>query len=77
MHNLIPAIVAKFLGPNIPFNSFTDIDKLYIDGLSSKDENQKENWINQILSAGERLLKFEIPVIRRKTFLTFFFSNSL
>ncbi|XP_033515786.1 lipoxygenase 6, chloroplastic-like [Nicotiana tomentosiformis] len=68
MHNLIPAIVAKFLSPNIPFNSFTDIDKLYIDGLSSKDENQKESLINQILFAGERLLKFEIPVIRRDRF---------
>ncbi|KAK4357604.1 hypothetical protein RND71_023214 [Anisodus tanguticus] len=68
MHNLIPAIVAKFSSPNIPFNSFSDIDKLYVDGISLKDENQKENLINQILSAGEKLLKFEIPVIRRDRF---------
>ncbi|XP_059316424.1 lipoxygenase 6, chloroplastic-like [Lycium ferocissimum] len=68
MHNLIPAIVAKFSSPDTPFNSFSDIDKLYVDDIASKDENQKENLIDQILSAGERLLKFEIPVIRRDRF---------
>lgn len=72
MHNLIPSIVAKFLSPNIPFNTFSDIDKLYVDGIALKDGSQKKNFINQILSAAERLLKFEIPVIRRKCFLLLF-----
>lgn len=68
MHNLIPSIVAKFSSPNIPFNSFSDIDNLFVNGISLKDEKQKENLINQILSAGEKLLKFEIPVIKRDRF---------
>lgn len=72
MRNLIPSIVAKFSSPNIPFNTFSDIDKIYVDGIPLKDENQKENLINQILSAAERLLKFEIPAIRRKCFLLLF-----
>lgn len=73
VHNLIPLIVATLSSSDIPFKRFTDIDNLYIDGISSKDENQEENLINQILSAGERLLKFEIPSIKHKHVFHSFF----
>ncbi|XP_042492206.1 lipoxygenase 6, chloroplastic, partial [Macadamia integrifolia] len=76
-HNLIPSLAAAMSNSDIPFKCFSDIDKLYSDGVLLKHEDQKEILENllvpmlmkKVISAGERLLKYEIPsVIRRDRF---------
>ncbi|KAJ1401980.1 PLAT/LH2 domain [Sesbania bispinosa] len=76
-HNLIPSLAATLSSSDIPFKCFSDIDKLYIDGVLLRDEEHKgvvENLLvgkvmKQVLSAGEQLLKYEIPaVIKRDKF---------
>ncbi|KAK3014213.1 hypothetical protein RJ639_008958 [Escallonia herrerae] len=74
LHNLIPSIAATLSSSDISFNCFSDIDKLYNDGVLLKDEEQKEgignqfiaNFMKQALTVGERLLKYEIPAIIRR-----------
>lgn len=76
LHNLIPSIAASLSSSDIPFTCFTDIDKLYKDGFVISNEEQEgiENLflgklMNQVLTVGERLLKYEIPdVIKRDRF---------
>ncbi|XP_015957987.1 lipoxygenase 6, chloroplastic [Arachis duranensis] len=77
-HNLIPSIAATMSRSDISFNCFSDIDKLYTDGVVLRDEEQQRGGVqdlllgkvmNQVISAGERLLKYEIPaVIKRDRF---------
>ncbi|GMH01513.1 hypothetical protein Nepgr_003352 [Nepenthes gracilis] len=71
LHNLIPQIAATLSSSDIPFNCFTDIDKLYIGGFILKDEEPLEKAKNlfldrltkQVLSIGDRLLKYEVPAV--------------
>ncbi|XP_030459833.1 lipoxygenase 6, chloroplastic [Syzygium oleosum] len=71
LHNLVPQIAASLSNSDIPFKCFSDIDKLYNDGLLLKDEEQNEvpatlalgNLMKGVLTVGERLLKYEIPAI--------------
>lgn len=72
LHNLIPSIAATLSSSDIPFTCFSDIDKLYDNGVVLKDDEQNTkgnplNVMNQVLYASQKLLKYEIPaVIKRK-----------
>ncbi|XP_052204408.1 lipoxygenase 6, chloroplastic isoform X2 [Diospyros lotus] len=74
LHNLIPSIASALSSSDIPFACFSDIDKLYNDGVVLKDEECKEAVENQsvidklkrIVTSGQRLLKYEIPAIIRR-----------
>ncbi|EEF47517.1 lipoxygenase 6, chloroplastic [Ricinus communis] len=72
LHNLIPTIAAALSSSDIPFSCFSDIDKLYNDGLLLKTEEHKVihpvlgNVMKQVLSVSERLLKYEIPAIIKR-----------
>lgn len=75
LHNLIPSIAASLSSSDIPFTCFTDIDKLYKDGFVISNEEQEgiENLflgklMNQVLTVGERLLKYEIPDVIKSMF---------
>ncbi|WCJ38711.1 Lipoxygenase 6 chloroplastic [Euphorbia peplus] len=75
LHNLIPSIAAALSSSDIPFACFSDIDKLYNDGLLLKLDEHKsihpilDNLVNQVKNVGERLLKYETPtVIKRDRF---------
>lgn len=71
LHNLIPSIAATLSSSDISFKCFSDFDKLYNDGLVLKNEEQNQailnpvlgNAMKQVLSVGDRLLKYEIPAI--------------
>ncbi|OIW18006.1 hypothetical protein TanjilG_07590 [Lupinus angustifolius] len=76
-HNLIPSLAATLSSSDISFKCFSDIDKLYIDGVLLNVEENKGGIndlllgkvMNQVLSAGGRLLKYEIPdIIKRDRF---------
>ncbi|KAJ7945523.1 Lipoxygenase [Quillaja saponaria] len=76
-HNLIPSLAASLSSSDISFKCFSEIDKLYIDGVLLKNEEQKEvnqnllldKMMNQVLTVGQRLLKYEIPhIIKRDRF---------
>ncbi|GAB4829333.1 hypothetical protein Ancab_019002 [Ancistrocladus abbreviatus] len=76
LHILIPQIAATLSSSDIPFNCFSDIDKLYDDGFTLKDEDQLEKakklfpdaFTKQVLSIGDRF-KYEVPeVIKRDRF---------
>lgn len=77
LHNLVPQIAASLSNSDIPFKCFSDIDKLYNDGLLLKDEEQNEapatlalgNLMKGVLTVGERLLKYEIPAIISSSYL--------
>ncbi|KAL4279662.1 hypothetical protein GQ457_03G009150 [Hibiscus cannabinus] len=77
LHNLVPLMAATLSSSDISFTCFSDIDKLYNDGFVLKDDEQRElgdnlfigNMMKQVLSVGQKLLKYEIPaVIRRDRF---------
>lgn len=77
LHNLIPLIASTLSSSDIPFTCFSEIDKLYNDGVLLKDEDQKDviknqfltNLMNRVFTVGGRLLKYEIPaVIKRDRF---------
>ncbi|XP_038704576.1 lipoxygenase 6, chloroplastic-like [Tripterygium wilfordii] len=77
LHNLVPSIIATLSSSDVPFTCFSDIDKLYKVGVLLKDEEQHGMFSNplfgdvlkQVLSVGEKLLKYEIPaVIKRDRF---------
>lgn len=83
LHNLIPSITASLSSSDIPFACFTDIDKLYSDGFLLRDEEHKEvgyqflgKLMNQVLTVGERFLKYEIPAIIKSMYASslYFFS---
>lgn len=71
LHNLIPSIAATLSSSDIPFKCFSDIDKLYNDGVLLKDEEDQKmsgnvfpsNMMKQVLSVGQKLLKYEVPAI--------------
>ena len=70
LHNLIPSIAATLSSSDIPFQCFSDIDKLYNDGVLLNDEDQKvsgyvfaSNMMKQVMNVGKKLLKYEIPAI--------------
>lgn len=73
LHNLIPSLAATLSSSDIPFNCFSDIDKLYNDGVFLKDDEVKKfdkfpfpgKLVKQVISVGERLLKYEIPHVIR------------
>ncbi|KAL2510330.1 Lipoxygenase 6 [Forsythia ovata] len=74
LHNLIPLIAAKMSSSDIPFTNFSDIEKLYNEGVLSKEEEQKAvkmnqiltNVMNQLLTVGDKLLKYDIPAIIKR-----------
>lgn len=75
LHNLIPLIVSTLSSSDIPFTNFSDIDKLYNDGVLLKEDEPKEAKMNQllanvmdrVLNVGDNLLKYDVPaIIRRK-----------
>ncbi|XP_047318987.1 lipoxygenase 6, chloroplastic [Impatiens glandulifera] len=75
LHNLIPLIAATLSSSDTPFTCFSEIDKLYIDGVILKDDELKEggmqmqsltNLFSQILSVGQKLLKYEVPAIIKR-----------
>lgn len=74
LHNLIPSIAAALSSSDIPFTCFSDIDKLYNDGLLLRTEEHKlvhpalGKAMKQVLSVGERLLKYEIPAIIKRMY---------
>lgn len=92
LHNLIPSLAAALSSSDIPFKCFSDIDKLYNDGVLLKDDelNQLDkipfagSFMKQVLTVGERLLKYEIPAVIKSTcfsspyvvFVFFFFAFS-
>lgn len=70
LHNLIPAMKAAFSNSDSHFECFSDIDKLYKDGVILKHEEPKITnrlllpvMLNSVMSMGERLLKYEVPSI--------------
>ncbi|XP_058102244.1 lipoxygenase 6, chloroplastic [Magnolia sinica] len=71
LHNLIPSLAASLSKSDKAFNCFSEIDKLYIDGVVLKNDEQEQGFNNLLLptivktvvTAGERLLKYEIPAI--------------
>ncbi|XP_031124547.1 lipoxygenase 6, chloroplastic isoform X2 [Ipomoea triloba] len=69
LHNLIPLIASTLSSSDIPFNCFSDIDKLYIDGFLLKDGEEAKanifspNMMTQLFSAGKGLFKYEIPAV--------------
>ncbi|TMW97077.1 hypothetical protein EJD97_006269 [Solanum chilense] len=72
LHNLVPLIAATLSSSDIPFTNFSDIDKLYKDGVVLNDNNdpQKNKFLSEMLekvfSVSKRLLKYEIPAIIRR-----------
>ncbi|KAI7979597.1 hypothetical protein LOK49_Contig296G00012 [Camellia lanceoleosa] len=76
LHNLLPLIASTLSSSDIPFNCFSDIDKLYNDGFVLKDDDQKEvnekqflgKLMERVLTAGQKL-KYDIPdIIKRDRF---------
>ncbi|TQE09282.1 hypothetical protein C1H46_005217 [Malus baccata] len=72
LHNLIPSLAATLSSKDNPFECFSDIDDLYSDGvlMREKDEEKKEgkklflgSMVKEVLSVGERWLKYEIPAV--------------
>ncbi|XP_004310200.1 PREDICTED: lipoxygenase 6, chloroplastic [Fragaria vesca subsp. vesca] len=70
LHNLLPSLAVRLSSSDIPFKCFSDIDKLYNDGLLLKDDDdQKESilfsgsMMKKVLSVGGQWLKYEIPAI--------------
>lgn len=68
-HNLIPAMMAALSSSDSQFQCFSDIDKLYKDGLLIKTEEDKhaERLLPAVLSnlmmMGQKLMKYDIPSI--------------
>lgn len=75
VHNLVPSIAATLSKSDISFKCFSEIDKLYIDGVVLNDENHQENSqklflsniMKQVVNAGQTLLKYEIPAVIKST----------
>ncbi|XP_068332822.1 lipoxygenase 6, chloroplastic-like [Pyrus communis] len=72
LHNLIPSLAATLSSTDNPFERFSDIDDLYVDGIlmREKDEEKKEgkklflgSMVKEVFSVGERWLKYEIPAV--------------
>ncbi|KAB2634664.1 lipoxygenase 6 [Pyrus ussuriensis x Pyrus communis] len=72
LHNLIPSLAVTLSSTDNPFECFSDIDDLYVDGvlMKWKEEEKKEgkklflgSMVKEVFSAGERWLKYEIPAV--------------
>ncbi|GAA0185728.1 oxygenase [Lithospermum erythrorhizon] len=70
LHNLIPLIASKLANSDIPFTEFSDIDKLYSDGVPLGKKHDDNQWfvkmMNRLLSVGESLLKYDVPAIIKR-----------
>ncbi|KAL0364300.1 UNVERIFIED_CONTAM: Lipoxygenase 6, chloroplastic [Sesamum angustifolium] len=74
LHNLIPLIVTTLSSSDMPFTNFSDIDKLYNDGVLLKEEEPKEakknkilaTVMNQMFTVGDKLLKYDLPAIIKR-----------
>lgn len=81
LHNLIPSLAATLSNSDIPFKCFSEIDNLYIGGVTLRDDEHKgimENLLvgkamKQVVSAGQRLLKYEIPAVIKGMLSLYFF----
>lgn len=70
-HNLIPSLAETFSSSEIAFNCFSDIDNLYSEGVLLKNDDRKDLFdslllpilMKKVFSAGERLLKYDVPAI--------------
>ncbi|KAG8365933.1 hypothetical protein BUALT_Bualt17G0023500 [Buddleja alternifolia] len=73
-HNLIPLIAATLSSSDIPFTQFSDIDKLYNDGVLLNEEEPKKsntkvflaNVMNSVFTVGDKLLKYDTPAIIKR-----------
>lgn len=72
-HNLIPIISATISNSDVPFTNFSDLDKLYFDGIVLKDEEELQGKTNKLLNSvlsvftvGDKLLKYDIPAIIKR-----------
>ncbi|KAG6482214.1 lipoxygenase 6, chloroplastic-like isoform X1 [Zingiber officinale] len=71
-HNLIPAMMAALSSSDSQFQCFSDIDRLYKDGLliKSEEEQEAEKLLPAVLSnlmmMGQKLMKYDIPSIISK-----------
>lgn len=72
LHNLIPLIASTLASSDIPFMCFSDIDKLYNDGVVLNFDERKDggnhflgNMLKQVTGVGTRLLKYDIPAVIR------------
>ncbi|KAL5998182.1 Lipoxygenase 6, chloroplastic [Asimina triloba] len=71
LHNLIPSLASALSSSDNPFQCFSEIDKLYNDGVLFKHEGGKRTFDNLLLltmvkvavNAGQRLLKYDTPAI--------------
>lgn len=73
LHNLIPLIAATLSNSDHPFTCFSEIDKLYNDGIVLKEDEEKEtmnqlvtNLMNQLFSVSGKLLKYDTPAIIKR-----------
>lgn len=74
LHNLIPSIASTLSSSDIPFKCFSDIDKLYNDGVLLKDDEHNgivesllvSKMMKQVMSISQRLLKYETPAIIKR-----------
>ncbi|GER56427.1 lipoxygenase [Striga asiatica] len=73
LHNLIPLIASKLASSDIPFTNFSDIDKLYNEGVVLKEVQQEAKkmpllatLMNQMFTVGDSLLKYDVPAIIRR-----------
>ncbi|KAG9146318.1 hypothetical protein Leryth_008000 [Lithospermum erythrorhizon] len=72
LQNIVPTIAAAMSQSDLPLESSSDIDELYIDGLTlNNDEDEKgftaylSDVVNHVSIVGERLLKFTLPPIAK------------
>ena len=70
LHNLIPAMKAALSSSDRQFECFSDIDRLYKDGVLLKGNELKfmdrfflPSLLTNVMTIGERLLKYDIPSI--------------
>lgn len=71
LHNLIPSLAVTLSSTDNPFECFSDIDDLYVDGVLMREKDEKEegkklflgSMVKEVLSVGERWLKYEIPAV--------------
>lgn len=72
LHNLIPSLSATLSSSDNPFTCFSEIDKLYSDGVPVNCDQETKSifdnlllpmMMNKALSAGQKLFKYDIPAI--------------
>ncbi|XP_073013214.1 lipoxygenase 6, chloroplastic [Typha latifolia] len=70
LHNLIPALVAALSSTDSQFECFSDIDRLYKDGVLVKTEDQNvtksftlPDMLKNLMSISEKLMKYDVPSI--------------